>query len=138
MILVPPSPVCQELLTSCEGLQKQGWQVNTMEGTEAKQIMRSFYDNFLTFKHGTEFDEGFFPHLMYSSIRNSLIVADVLVQAGVRTLPKECHSVSKSNKSHLLTCYFAYSHSNTQKYLYPCLFRTFSCTFVWLTESLFH
>lgn len=54
MMPVPPSPMCQKL-TSCEGLQKQGWQVNTMEGTVAKQTMRGFSDNFLTFKHGTEF-----------------------------------------------------------------------------------
>lgn len=61
MMPVPPSPTCQERRASCEGLLKQGWQVNTVEGTVAKQTMRCFYDNLLTFKHGTEFAYGFFP-----------------------------------------------------------------------------
>lgn len=63
MIPVPPSPMWQELLTSSEGLQNQGWQVNIMEGTAGKQTMRGFHDNFLTFKHVTEFACAFPPPL---------------------------------------------------------------------------
>lgn len=72
MMPVSANPMCQEPLTSCEGLQNQGWQVDTMEGTLEKQTMRGFYDNFLTFKHGTVFANLFSPHLIYTSTRNSL------------------------------------------------------------------
>lgn len=33
----PGSPLCRELLRACEGLQKQGWQVNTAEEMTAEE-----------------------------------------------------------------------------------------------------
>lgn len=129
----------QELLTSCEGLEKQGWQVHTMEGTVAKQSMRGFYVNFLTFKHRTKFASVCSPHLMYISTRHSLrLLPTCWCRQELGQAPRSVILLAKAIKAICLHVIMHIPFHNSQKYLYPCLFRTFSCTFIWLTESPFH
>lgn len=140
MMPVSPSPMCQELLTSCEGLQKQGWQVNTMEEQwQNKPWEVSLTISRLLNMELTEFAYVFSPHFMYTSTRNSLWFLPMCwCSQELGQAPRSVILLAKVIKAIYLHVIMHIPIPNSQKYLYPGLFRTFSCTFVWLTESLFH
>lgn len=92
--------------------------------------MRDFYDNFTAFKHGIiTFAYGFFsPSNVHWKFL--LTFVNVLVQAGVTRGSSGAILSTKARKAIYLYTIMHFPIHKSHRYLYPCLFGIFSCTFV--------